>query len=618
MYHTKHKFRRLSSPVFRSNSASDHATCESGQTLVLVVVIMVLLLLAILFLFDLQNIIRGKIKVDVAEQSAAMTAAEWQKNGLNLIGEINLLKAALLLSEDEAQKSPNDDTPPALTIAGGTPALSELQVRTAFVIPLIAYGAAGQAAKNNGMDIRQSPEFSNSGNDTLVYKSYRRDLDEYISTVSNDNYRYPDTPIRNYAWKSGYLAMLSAIRASGSADAFRPGGNFTGLKNINPPWLALEGLYQAILKRDWCYTTLRTILKSDYPFEGTWWDIDFIRARFREQSEIYPLEVSYRNFTFTDPELVELDSFARAYGLTLEHVFLTSMALEPVSYDYSRWQTSPMMETGLKSWGDRYLHSPVASNLDYLGGVAYAECSQRMPTLNRYQASRNDSGFLEKRSYEDSVINIGSDSSEELTYSGALAKVLGKLPGNGRSPLAVEMVLPVFYDVTLAPTSMPNYQVPFRYSTTTLEQFLIFLAENGLYPDPGNDPPAQFISYINALRLLEDEAFRHSGWNPNWQQSAHQISEFFTTSYHYSPGNTNGAGWLQQIHIANSSFTGGVNIGGGIYKVERGNRTFYYKNDEFITYDSTKGRFLTNEDMLCSETNIQKPPTGPGTGVPKI
>ncbi|MEG2075854.1 MAG: Tad domain-containing protein, partial [Victivallaceae bacterium] len=64
---------------------------DSGQVLILAIAILVILLIGVLFLFDLSNVVRGKVKVNTAEQAAALTGANWQRETLNLIGEINLL-----------------------------------------------------------------------------------------------------------------------------------------------------------------------------------------------------------------------------------------------------------------------------------------------------------------------------------------------------------------------------------------------------------------------------------------------------------------------------------------------------------------------------------------------
>ena len=53
---------------------------ERGQTLILGVMAMVIILVGILVLFDVQRVIRGKVKVMSAIDSAALTGARWQQN----------------------------------------------------------------------------------------------------------------------------------------------------------------------------------------------------------------------------------------------------------------------------------------------------------------------------------------------------------------------------------------------------------------------------------------------------------------------------------------------------------------------------------------------------------
>ena len=73
---------------------------ESGQVLILAVVAMILIVIAALLLFDVQTVIRGKVKAQNAVDSAALTAAEWQKHSLNAIGELNLYRATGALLSD--------------------------------------------------------------------------------------------------------------------------------------------------------------------------------------------------------------------------------------------------------------------------------------------------------------------------------------------------------------------------------------------------------------------------------------------------------------------------------------------------------------------------------------
>ena len=63
---------------------------ESGQVLLAGVIMVTVLLLAVLYMFDVHNVIRGKLKMETGQQAAALTGAAWQRNSLNLIGDINI------------------------------------------------------------------------------------------------------------------------------------------------------------------------------------------------------------------------------------------------------------------------------------------------------------------------------------------------------------------------------------------------------------------------------------------------------------------------------------------------------------------------------------------------
>ena len=73
---------------------------EQGQVLILAVVALILVIIAVLLLFDVQTVIRGKVKAQNAVDAAALTGAEWQKHSLNLIGELNLVRATGTLISD--------------------------------------------------------------------------------------------------------------------------------------------------------------------------------------------------------------------------------------------------------------------------------------------------------------------------------------------------------------------------------------------------------------------------------------------------------------------------------------------------------------------------------------
>ena len=78
----------------RNRTALRCGNGESGQVLILAVVALILVIIAILLLFDVQTVIRGKVKAQNGVDAAALTGAEWQKHSLNMIGELNLVRAA--------------------------------------------------------------------------------------------------------------------------------------------------------------------------------------------------------------------------------------------------------------------------------------------------------------------------------------------------------------------------------------------------------------------------------------------------------------------------------------------------------------------------------------------
>ena len=145
---------------------------ESGQVLLLGVVMMTMLLLLILYSFDIHNLIRAKFKTETAQQAAALAGADWQKESLNLIGEINLIKAceSMMCGDDrwdvplpEIKKDDPESRRRYLEVLRSRMALlSEMQTRISFIGPVIGFAAAQQAAKANGL----SP-IGNSGDDYL-------------------------------------------------------------------------------------------------------------------------------------------------------------------------------------------------------------------------------------------------------------------------------------------------------------------------------------------------------------------------------------------------------------------------------------------------------------------
>ena len=375
----------------RRGTAIRRGRGESGQVLILAIVALILVIIAILLLFDVQTVIRGKVKVQNGVDAAALTGAEWQKHSLNLIGELNLVRATGTLISDPffakgilnapAEQSNSavffSDLPQPITQEEFTlfpekaefynpdgtlnidklveevvrvekqkryldslnGLVSQLQARISFVGPLIGFGAAQQAAKNNGITY---------DDDTSEF------FIKYLNLVSDEGVYQDITPVfvKDYAWRAPYVSMLNSIldyslyhneltghnenRAYGIAagTTFK----FVGMPSLvtNPPtdlsvYLGNKHFYEMIHGRDWC--GLDRLLRLD--FSGNWWG-DFeceFDEDFSNQSEILPLHIEFSDSTGTFETAGETKAFDRY--LRNGEKLLSETFNREIPYEYS-------------------------------------------------------------------------------------------------------------------------------------------------------------------------------------------------------------------------------------------------------------------------------------------
>ena len=214
---------------------------KSGQVLFLGLIMLLVLFFAIFLFFDIHNVIRGKIKLDTAEQAAALTAATWQAKSLNLIGELNLLVAAesvwsnpaieipenvRLDAEKEKEEAQKNGSTLNYTVAEQNArvlALNEMQSRITFIGPLIALASAQQAAIHNGINtITESSKSEKDKNkkDTL---NLADDFREYFNRLDDPNniyYSSNNVIIKGYKWLEPYKALLKEITSRTLIDPF--------------------------------------------------------------------------------------------------------------------------------------------------------------------------------------------------------------------------------------------------------------------------------------------------------------------------------------------------------------------------------------------------------------
>ena len=366
---------------------------ERGQVLILALVAMILIVIAALLLFDVQTVIRGKVKAQSGVDAAALTAAEWQKHSLNVIGELNMYRATGALLSDPffglgVLKNPNsndgelytgldnipnvnlndfanfrnagdyfdengDFIPIQLDEETGEPVvvdwrqydlfigelvriekerryliainelINQMQTRLAFAGPMIAFGAAQQAARNNGLTYSRDAS---------------RTFDLYRGIVAGENplgeilTQHRERFVYGYGWRGPYLSMLdSAIgydysstrdRGTGDENEYRSnicvGTNFTfsGMPELVSDtsdtltnYLGRSGTYMDILHRNWL--SLEPLLQYDFP--ENWWNslTREVRDDFSYQSEILPLHIEISHSQDPYDDAAGLGAFAK-------------------------------------------------------------------------------------------------------------------------------------------------------------------------------------------------------------------------------------------------------------------------------------------------------------------
>ncbi len=555
---------------------------ESGQVLMLGIIMILILLFAIFFFFDIHNIIRGKMKLETAEQAAALSAASWQAKSLNLVGELNLLIAAENILKDTNIAIPEHLNDKEISdFAKGNArikSLNEMQSRITFIGPLIALSAAQQTAKNNGIAAVRAT--SNADEPQNVAD----DFNEYYDRLSSENNIYLgiyNLSVHGYLWQTPYRSLLRQIIDDGIA--VRPSATITGIEGITPSYIGDESLYRAVIACSkgypaWCHWQLRRLIKMpDSYFSGNaWYDPDFTWIRFSQQSEIYPIEVMLN--TGISDSFTQFSEYGSKIGkkpVNLE----TALAYNCRFYQYNnRWFPSTDVysgpDTGSRSpWKKGiYLRRDIADHAVYGGPVAYAECVEHVPGTVQFKSSysankaqaveqraltldRNKNRALVRKS-KDSGIRVGGNFTVDQESSGSVAKPIGSLIG-GKNPVTIPIVLPVFNQASLIPSTMQKVRI-FSYEWPLIEKFIVELdfnieREKDIYDK--NFPVPYGAEYmLDALRLLGTKEFRRMGYNPQYSQeipSKNKLRTLFDPDKRlYDPKhNPAGPGWLQQPMI---------------------------------------------------------------------
>ena len=216
---------------------------RSGQVLPLVFVAALALLFAALWLADIHRVVLAKDEAQNAGDAAALVAARWLGDTLNLEGDLNLAHAAALAEGD----------------ADAVEAITNAQVRALFSGPLAGVSAAQTAAKRNG--VPENPDFT-----AFVRERAALARRGYSAVLSDGSAAMPE-PWPG-AWTE-YADMLEKIAARGVAAGVDNADFYEDPDGAH--WLLETGFHDAVLGRDWCWFRNRApALLSSYS-GWRWW-----------------------------------------------------------------------------------------------------------------------------------------------------------------------------------------------------------------------------------------------------------------------------------------------------------------------------------------------------------
>ena len=556
----------------RSTWRTDLKRKEKGQVLILALMALIILILAVFSLFDIQNLIRGKVKSQSAVDSAAIAGANWQRHTLNLVGEMNMIKATTVLIDDSLFTVGTDpDTFLKVSnrreynvanrqkrnvLRQASNLLSQMQYRVLFLCPLIGVGAAQAAAKNNGLD-GYGPFGEAVAMQNQILAGYDKRSSLYDRFKDNE---YCKKYLYGFQWHIPYLNMLQILLHEtgdgGTGFAVMPSGKMLGAPSLitDPPsdpdfsqMLSSRFFYSAVLGDDWCY--LRSFLYSNFPAQK-WWGNIKVRQNdnFPKESEYLPVRVKIAVSSEATYELVTgnkiLQDVITRGGKTMTPLGEkydwrdpsfdqegnlvesddTDSKLNPfpvISWAYYKDNWTDYDETTVRDW-KRFLRNSFRGEASYFSGAVSRMDSYFTPKLMFTNRGANDKKLATavkgiKRSRYVSRLSHVEDllkSDPPAIHAYALAKPFGRLKIEKQlvPPHYSSMVLPVFSETALIPVALENPGM------NPLADFHWYLFLLNYMPELGN---VRFLEDV-PQNLKEEFSDFHSilqkADNPMWRQ----------------------------------------------------------------------------------------------------
>ncbi len=456
----------MTTPCIKTGRLSGRGD-RRGQTIVFLLMALTILMFALLWNIDLHRLVAGKTHAQNAGDSAALAAARWQGESLNLIGELNLMHALALSAND----------------AAAVDSITSMQARICFTGPLAGLVVAQIAAKNNRV--------YNDDDFTKLLNEHADEVRRYGETVGGQ-LLFPE-PFPG-AWNE-YAGMLEAIAADGVAAA-PDNALFFGDATSGHILLDKE-FYEAVAGRQWCWFYLNTATSANPP--RTLLD-DF---------------VSYESFgplpnpnppRYENSEIFGLGLVSRQVALGriggIEDAMLSAADAEGI--DMSGYVSTNVLPR-VENW---YFYSSQVWDSPWPG--MDADGADPLPMAGSVKDEYNYTGAdAVIRLYVTTYRMTAQDSEDELVWTAA-AKPFGYLLDADSSaklhPHAYGLVMPAFRDVRLIPidaaTSGGDGSFDIEWRRHTDEHLPVYL-QNG-HLEPG-------CKYCSRIKRFEDPAFRMEG-----------------------------------------------------------------------------------------------------------
>ena len=484
---------------------------QSGQAVMFILLALVILIFFIFFIVDLHRIIQRKDQVQNAGDAAALAAARWEGATLNLVGELNLMHALALVSQDDAAVN----------------AITNMQVRLCFTGPMTGLIAAQVAAKNNLMYV----------NDDMTDI-----LEEHSATVRNEyTQRYEGGMAFQEPWPNAwaeYADMLTQVASDGIAAG---PDNMRTYDLSEGHMLLTKAFYHAVDGYSWCWFYFNAYgLLQNYTSYQDWPPLPIPEGSDYANSEIFGLGL--KSFVTPLRQILTPDQFSdradRAGFSQLTHQVLVD---SNVMHRVENWY---FYKPG--DWGAWDLIKPSGEDNFPITG----------PVREQYDVAGADAIVRVGASVTRMTPNtVGGSRTDGLSWSAA-AKPFGYLEGGSgkeRVTAASYLVLPAFRHVRLIPVDAASG------------------ADNSS-SDPGwvRHIRHHLKGYLE-LGTLQDENCRYCRtldfWERNPVQSVSQVEvgeggEPERVSVQ-KPFRQIGIDWLQEFRDTCRRHTGGGSGGGG-------------------------------------------------------